>query len=77
MEEEKEAMKISIDLDEVMSGDHWETTVGEIIRDEIKLVVRSEVRKFAKNSPELKKAIKALEKHAAKQITDSLKVGKR
>jgi hypothetical protein len=65
-------VKIAINLDEVMSGDHWDTTVGEIIRDEIKSAVRAEVRKNVRANPDLKKAIKALEKYASQQIIEAI-----
>lgn len=66
-------LKIELDLDKIWSGDEWNTTIGEIMREEIKFVVRKEISKALKESTELKKAIIALQKRAAAQLLKEIK----
>ena len=66
-------LKIELDLDKIWTGDEWDTTLGEIMRDEIKAVVKAEIRKALKSSTDLKRAIATLQKRAAANIIEGLK----
>jgi len=66
------AIKIELDIDKIWTGAEWDTTLGEIMRDEIKAVVKSEVKKALRESTDLKKAITALKKKAASKILENL-----
>ena len=65
-------MKIELDLDTVFSGNDWGTTVGEIVRDEIRALVKAEVKKAVKTDKKLLAAIKKLQAKAAEGIVDAL-----
>ena len=65
-------MKIELNLDDVFSGDDWGTTVGEIVRDEIRALVKAEIRKAIKTDEKLKAAIKKLQDRAAEDIVAAL-----
>ncbi len=65
-------MKLELDLEDVFSGEHWDTTVGEIIRDEIRLLVKAEVKKAVKTDRKLRAAIKKLQDKAAEDIIAAL-----
>jgi hypothetical protein len=60
-------MKIELDLDKIEVGD-WNESIANIIRDEIKLVVHSEIRRSLKDNPDLKKAIKVMQQKAAESL---------
>lgn len=68
------AIKIELDIDKIWTGDEWGTTLGEIVRDEIKAIVKSEVKKALRENSDLKKAIAALQKKAAANIFENLAV---
>jgi len=61
-------IKAEIDLDEIMAGGDWDTSIGEMVRDELKSVIKAEIRSAIRSNDKLKKAIKALESRAADQI---------
>ncbi len=65
-------MKIELNLDDVFSGDHWGTTVGEIVRDEIRALVKAEVKKAVRTDKKLLAAIKKLQTRAAEDIVAAL-----
>jgi len=60
-------MKLEINLDEINVG-NWGETITSIIKDEIQIAVRTEVRKSLKKNPSLNKAVKVMQEKA----TDSL-----
>ena len=61
-----------IDLDKIFSEDQWGTTIGDIVKEEIRLEVKKSIKASVKNNTQLKKAIKALENAAAKNILESI-----
>ncbi len=65
-------MKLTIDLDAIWADGDWGTTVGEIVRDEIRIVVKREVKKAVKDDPDLKRAIRQLTTRAAQTIAEAL-----
>ena len=65
-------MKIELDLDDVFLGDHWGTTIGEIVRDEMRMLVKAELKKAIKTDKKLKAAIKKLQDKAAEDIVAAL-----
>ena len=65
-------MKIELDLDDVFTGDHWETTVGEIVRAEIRALVKLELKKAIRTDKKLRAAIKKLQDRAAEDIIAAL-----
>jgi len=65
-------MKIEMNLDDIWLGHDWGTTVGEIVRDEIKALVKSEVKKAIKTDRKLRVAIKKLQDKAAEDIVAAL-----
>lgn len=65
-------LKMELDLDSIWTGDEWGTTLGEILKDEIKTVVRSEIKKSLRENSDLKQAIAALRRRAAQKIIDEL-----
>jgi hypothetical protein len=62
-----------IDLDEIFVGGDWDTTLAEIMKEEIAGEVRRVIKASVKSNTKLKKAIKALENKAAEQILESIK----
>ena len=67
-------MKIeaTIDLDELWSGDEWDSTVAGLIRDELKIVIRKEIKNAVQKDPTLKKAIKSIQNKAAQTIIEAM-----
>ena len=63
-------MKIEavVDLDDIFVGGGWDTTIAEIVRDELKAVIRKEIKGAVSSDPKLKRAIAAIQKRAAEQI---------
>lgn len=69
-------MKISavVDLDDIFTGDGWDTQmVSEVIKDEIRKIVASEVRKSLKNNKELQALINKAKSVAIKRALDGVK----
>ena len=65
-------MKLTIDLDEVWANEEWGTTVGEIVKEEIRFEVKRIIKAAVKNDPQLKLAVKRLTDLAAKSILENL-----
>lgn len=65
-------MELKLNLDEIFVDGCYSTTVGEIFRDVLKEEIRKSVKTAIKSDPNLRKAMKKLQDHAAKQIIDSL-----
>jgi hypothetical protein len=59
-----------IDLDDLWSGDEWGTTVGQILTDELRSVIKAELRKSIKSDKDFTKLIEKLREQA---ITEALK----
>ena len=57
-------MKIEVDLDKIMTGAPYEGSVGEILRDELRLLIKSEIRKSLKDDRDLKRLISEMRKRA-------------
>lgn len=66
-------LNFKVDLDSIFVGGEWETTVGEIIKDELRAAIKAEVKRGLKNNPLLQKAVKAVQNEAAKKIIESMK----
>lgn len=64
-------IKATIDLDKIFTGSDWDTTVAEIIADELKFAIKSEIRKSIKEDPLLKETIAKLKKVAGQRILEA------
>ena len=77
MDDEKvvnNVIKMELDLDRIwVDDDGWNSTLASIVKEELRTVIKTEIRKALRESTDLKKAIKALHKKAAQQILDELK----
>ena len=51
-------LKLELDLDDLGTGDHWGTTVDDIIRDELKACIRTEIKKGIRDNAKLKRLVK-------------------
>lgn len=71
-EKKNSRIHLELDLDELCSGDNWGTTVGELIREELKAEIRLQIKKGIKEDPQLKRAVKKLQQEAAKKVLDAL-----
>lgn len=67
-------MKInaSIDLDELWTGSEWSETVASMITDELRAVIRAEIKKSLKDDPKLKKMIAAYKTTAIQQAMEKV-----
>ena len=61
-----------IDLDDIFSGDHWGTMIGEIVRDELKAAIKIEIKASIRKDPQLKKAVKRLQNLASQRIIEAI-----
>ena len=63
-------MKINaiLDLDDIWVGHEWDETIGSIIRDEMKTLVKTELRKALKEDREFQKAMRTMKKKAIQQL---------
>lgn len=59
---------IEIDLEEIFTGEQWEETVADIIRDELKSVIRNELKKEFKENITFTGAMKKVRERAAQEI---------
>ena len=66
-------IKIELDLDKIWLDSDWDTTIGSILRDELKLAIRNEVRRDIKNDPQLKKVVGLFRKKAIMQAIEAIK----
>ncbi|MCP4113831.1 MAG: hypothetical protein GY737_00220 [Desulfobacteraceae bacterium] len=71
-------MKLTADLDlnQIVFGDEYdsmETMLGNMIRTELVNAIKKEVKAELKTSPELKRAVKAVQKNVSEQILEALK----
>ena len=67
-------MKIEavLNLDEIMTGPDWDTSIAEMVRDELRLVIKAEIKKAISNDKDIAKAINAMKKRAAAELMASL-----
>lgn len=72
MSEEKNAINISINLDEIYTGDEYGETIARIIKDEIEYYIKSEVKKIMKKDKELKKFISDYKSKVVTKIIDGM-----
>jgi hypothetical protein len=66
-------MNVILNLDEIWTGDEWDTTVGELLRDELKLAIRAEIKKGLRESKDFKAAIAKLQKAAMDEALQKIK----
>ena len=61
-------LSAELNLDELLSGDDWGTTVGEIVKEEIERAVRSALRTALKNNPDFDSALRRLVQKGLEEI---------
>jgi hypothetical protein len=62
------SFSITVDLDSILTGDDYGTTLGEVFREELKREIAKAVKEALKKDAGLKRAIAALQAHAANAI---------
>lgn len=61
-----------IDLDNLWGDGDYETTIGRMVCDELKIVVQKEIKKAISNDPNLIKGIEKVKNLAVKKMLENL-----
>ena len=65
-------LDISLDLDNLWTGAEWDETLGEMLREEIRSVIKAEMKKSVKEWAGLKKVIKEYKQRAIQEAMDNI-----
>lgn len=66
-------LNVQLDLDDIWTGEEWSSTIGDLLRDELRAAIKAEIRSAIKKSPPLKKIIKKYQDRAIAEALEKLK----